>query len=108
MQQYRAKQLIFRLGWIWRGLSDYGEAITEMVCFDVSHHSEYTYASCVVASALGLDRHRFRLYKVEANGDDCLALKLALKKWQKRNEPLNSRLIIIDGGKGQINAASTF
>ncbi|MDC3180920.1 excinuclease ABC subunit UvrC [Gammaproteobacteria bacterium] len=111
MQQYRAKKTVGSLDWsgFWQELSNYmGETMTEMVCFDVSHHSgQHTYASCVVASALGLDRNRFRLYKLEANGDDCLALQMALKKWQQRNEPLSSRLIIIDGGKGQINAAST-
>ncbi len=110
MQQFRAKKTVGALDWgvFWQELSAYvGYDIAEMVCFDVSHHSgQYTYASCVVASQLGLDRKRFRLYKVEANGDDCLALQMALKRWVQKNEPTTDRLVIIDGGVGQINAAS--
>jgi len=111
MQQHRRKQTTGSLDWtaFWQSVSEFmGHKIDEILCLDVSHHQGGdTYASCVIVGPLGVDRKRSRVYKVNANGDDYLGIKLALEKRIKRHAFMPSCLYIIDGGKGQIAAAAS-
>ena len=78
-------------------------------CFDISHSSgEATVASCVVfdtAGPLKSDYRRFNIKSVQA-GDDYAALAQAVERRFKRRveeEALLPDLLVIDGGRGQIN-----
>ncbi|SEN57352.1 Excinuclease ABC subunit C [Halomonas caseinilytica] len=80
-------------------------------CFDISHsHGEATVASCVVFDANGprkSDYRRFNIKGVEA-GDDYAAMRQALTRRFKRlkdGEGEAPDLLIVDGGKGQLNMA---
>lgn len=80
-------------------------------CFDVSHSlGESTVASCVVFDTHGpvkSDYRRFNI-KVETPGDDIKALSSALTRRYTRlksESKMLPDLLIIDGGKGQVNAA---
>lgn len=90
------------------GLSDVVERIE---CFDVSHSlGESTVASCVVCGVSGpikADYRRFNIKNVKA-GDDYAALKQALMRRYtqlKQHEEKIPSLLLIDGGKGQLNIA---
>ncbi len=79
-------------------------------CFDISHTlGEETFASCVVFDRNGArksDYRRFRIKNVQA-GDDYAAMQQALERRLKRVESgeLNiPDILLIDGGKGQVNA----
>ncbi|MFM9271196.1 excinuclease ABC subunit UvrC [Halomonas elongata] len=80
-------------------------------CFDISHsHGEATVASCVVFDANGprkSDYRRFNIKNIEA-GDDYAAMRQALTRRFKRlkdGEGEAPDLLIVDGGKGQLNMA---
>ena len=80
-------------------------------CFDVSHTAgESTVASCVVFGSEGAvktDYRRFNITDVAA-GDDYGALRQALMRRYtriKRGEAALPDLLLVDGGKGQLNAA---
>ena len=79
-------------------------------CFDVSHsRGEATVASCVVfnhAGAAKADYRRFNIRDVPA-GDDYAALSQAFNRRYariKKEEGKLPDLVLIDGGKGQVNA----
>ncbi|MBB3232511.1 excinuclease ABC subunit UvrC [Halomonas stenophila] len=80
-------------------------------CFDISHsHGEATVASCVVFDASGprkSDYRRFNIEGVEA-GDDYAAMRQALtRRFRRLKEGEGERpdILIVDGGKGQLNMA---
>jgi excinuclease ABC subunit C len=80
-------------------------------CFDVSHtRGEATVASCVVFGPEGplkSDYRRFNIKTVEP-GDDYGALREALERRYKRlktGEGIIPDLLLIDGGKGQLEVA---
>lgn len=82
-----------------------------MECFDISHTGgELTVASCVVFDSLGPKKSDYRKFNIEGitGGDDYAAMDQALtrryKRLLKENKPLPD-LLIIDGGKGQVNIA---
>jgi excinuclease ABC subunit C len=93
-------------------------------CFDISHSSgEATVASCVVFSQSGpvkSDYRRFNIYNITA-GDDYAAMYQALhRRYQPFSKSIQSTsvstfsyqqklpdLLIIDGGKGQVEQAKT-
>ncbi len=77
-------------------------------CFDISHsQGEATYASCVVYSATGLDKSRYRRFSIKGvtAGDDYAALEDAVRRHLTRLLEQNDLpgLLLIDGGKGQVS-----
>lgn len=78
-------------------------------CFDISHSKgEATYASCVVyGEEEGLTKSRYRRFAIKgvAAGDDYAALEQAVTRHFTRLKEQQDLpdLLLIDGGKGQIN-----
>jgi excinuclease ABC subunit C len=87
------------------------QSLTRMECFDVSHtQGEATVASCVVFGAQGALKSDYRRFNINdvTKGDDYAALQQALLRRYTRvkmNEGVLPDLIVIDGGKGQLNIA---
>lgn len=87
--------------------------INSIECFDVSHtFGKQTIASCVVFNRSGPDKQNYRRYNIDKNinGDDVAALTEALTRRYKKllnNNQLDMfpDLILIDGGRAQVNAA---
>ncbi len=82
-----------------------------MECFDISHfQGEETVASCVVfeqGQAKKSDYRRFNIKNV-AKGDDYAAIEQAVRRRFERLVKEQAKLpdlLIIDGGKGQLNQA---
>lgn len=80
-------------------------------CFDISHSSgELTVASCVVFNQQGAIKSDYRRFNIEGitGGDDYAAMEQALTRRYTRlqkGEGILPDLLIIDGGKGQLNKA---
>ena len=80
-------------------------------CFDISHsHGEATVASCVVFDHQGPRKSDYRHFRIEgvAAGDDYAAMQQALTRRLKRvksGEAVAPDILIVDGGKGQLNMA---
>ena len=86
------------------------EPVERVECFDVSHSSgEATVASCVVFNhegAVKADYRKFNIRDVSA-GDDYAALSQAFSRRYsriKKEEGKLPDLVLIDGGKGQVNS----
>jgi excinuclease ABC subunit C len=79
-------------------------------CFDISHTGgEGTVASCVVFTGEGTTRKEYRRFNIEtvAGGDDYGALREAVSRRYARirdGEVPRPDLLLIDGGRGQVNA----
>ena len=74
-------------------------------CFDISHTSgKQVYASCVVFDSSGPNKKQYRTYKIpfEDKPDDYLALRYVFEKRYQEPKVIPD-LIIVDGGKGQLN-----
>ncbi len=74
-------------------------------CFDVSHTSgKQVYASCVVFDENGPNKKLYRTYKIpfDDKPDDYLALNYVFNKRYQDIKQVPD-LIIVDGGKGQLN-----
>lgn len=87
------------------------ESVDRIECFDISHtQGTETVASCVVFDENGPNRAAFRRYNIDAvtPGDDYAAILDVVRRRYtsllKRTMELPS-LILIDGGKGQLNQA---
>lgn len=85
------------------------EAPKRMECFDISHiQGAETVASMVVFTDGRPQKEEYRKYKlqtVEGSPDDFLSMQeVLLRRYRAAAEPLPD-LIVIDGGKGQLNAA---
>ena len=82
---------------------------TRMECFDISHsHGEATVASCVVFNQEGALKNDYRKFNIEGvgAGDDYGAMRQALtRRFKKITEDKKPDILLIDGGKGQINIA---
>jgi excinuclease ABC subunit C len=82
-------------------------------CFDISHSSgEATVASCVVFDQNGPLKSDYRRFNIEGitAGDDYAAMAQVLKRRYARlqkGEGKLPELLIIDGGKGQLQQAET-
>lgn len=85
--------------------------LSRIECFDISHTlGEATVASCVVYDNFSMRNNEYRRYNIEGitPGDDYAAMREALsRRYQKvvSGEGQLPDLILIDGGKGQVNAA---
>ena len=80
-------------------------------CFDISHTmGEATMASCVVYDDMAERHNEYRRYNITGNqpGDDYAAMRDVLQRRYARiaaGEGKLPDLILIDGGKGQVNIA---
>ena len=88
---------------------DLDEMPERLECFDISHVSgEATMASCVVFDVNGplkSDYRRYRIQGVEL-GDDYAALGQAIERRYKRIQSGEGKLpdlLVVDGGRGQVN-----
>ena len=84
-----------------------GRPLDRIECFDISHTmGESPIASCVVFDQGGMRKRDYRQYAITdiTGGDDYAAMRQALtRRYQKQPLP---DLLLIDGGKGQLNMAS--
>jgi len=87
------------------------EGAQRIECFDISHtRGEATVASCVVYDRLSMRPAEYRRYNIDgvAPGDDYAAMRQVLtRRYEKiqRGEARSPDLILIDGGRGQVNVA---
>jgi excinuclease ABC subunit C len=87
--------------------------IERLECFDISHiQGHATIASCVVFTSLGPDKSAYRQFSIKnlKAGDDYAALDEALTRRFKRlilENQSQPDILLIDGGKGQVNVAKT-
>lgn len=84
--------------------------IQRIECFDISHsQGESTTASCVVFEALGPLKREYRLYHIESvTNDDYGAMAEVLMRRYAKLKAQDASLpdiVLIDGGKGQLNQA---
>ena len=86
--------------------------LARIECFDISHTmGEATVASCVVYDELAMRNAEYRRYNISGitGGDDYAAMSQALRRrYQKLQAGEGKRpdLVLIDGGLGQLGAAS--
>ncbi len=84
--------------------------IERIECFDISHTmGEETVGSCVVFDDKGPAKAMYRQYNIEnGGGDDYAAMEQVLtrryQKMKSQNQTMPD-LVLIDGGKGQLNIA---
>lgn len=76
-------------------------------CFDISHSSgRDTQGGCVVFTPEGKKKEDYRRYNITdiTKGDDYAAMEQAINRRYK-NQTALPQLLLIDGGRGQLNAA---
>ena len=74
-------------------------------CYDISHHqSKASYGSQVVFEGGMPKKEDYRLYKLKDVNNDYLSMKTCLDRRFSRKEMDLPDLILIDGGKGQLEA----
>jgi len=87
------------------------DAVQRIECFDISHmQGEATVASCVVYDRFDMRNSEYRRYNIAGvqAGDDYAAMRSVLQRRYERisrGEGAVPDLILIDGGKGQVNVA---
>ncbi|OEY67424.1 excinuclease ABC subunit UvrC [Marinobacter sp. X15-166B] len=106
-----SKETVYRRLLALRDLLQLEDTPSRMECFDISHsHGEHTVASCVVFDENGPVKADYRLYNIEGvtGGDDYAAMQQVLTRRYRRlaaGEGKRPDLVLIDGGKGQLNIA---
>ena len=84
-------------------------SLQRMECFDISHtFGEATVASCVVFDLNGPVKKDYRIFNIKevTAGDDYAAMRQVLeRRYAKNSENIIPDLVIIDGGKGQLQQA---
>ncbi len=84
--------------------------LRDIACFDVSHHmGDKSVAACVRLNEEGFSKNDYRRFNIDGitPGDDYAAISSAVMRYFKRinNEKKSPPdLLIVDGGKGQINS----
>ena len=82
-------------------------------CFDISHTmGEATVASCVVYDRQQMQKSEYRRFNIRGitPGDDYAAMRQVLERRYQRVSETGGKvpdLILIDGGRGQVNTASS-
>ena len=95
-----------------RDLFELAETPNRIECFDISHIAGTdTIASCVVFGVEGALKNEYRRFNIAGivPGDDYAAMQQALTRRYKRvrdGEVIAPDILLIDGGKGQLNAAA--
>lgn len=85
-------------------------ALNRIECFDISHHQgDSTVAACVVYDKIRMQTAEYRRYHIHTAkpGDDCQAIREAVYRRYEavgRQDEKCPDVILIDGGKGQIDA----
>lgn len=88
------------------------EVPTRIECFDISHTAgERTVGACVVFDHQGAVKSDYRKFNISGiqPGDDYAAMQQTLKRRYQRvlqNDGKLPDMVIIDGGKGQLNVAA--
>lgn len=88
------------------------EGAQRVECFDISHTmGEATVASCVVYDRSQMQKAEYRRFNIRnvAPGDDYAAMRQVLERRYERVSAEAGKipdLILIDGGRGQVNIAS--
>lgn len=106
-----SKETVYRRLLALRELLELAATPSRMECFDISHsHGENTVASCVVFDENGPLKSDYRLYNIEGvtAGDDYGAMRQVLTRRYRKlaaGEGKRPDLVLIDGGKGQLNIA---
>jgi excinuclease ABC subunit C len=86
-------------------------SVQRIECFDISHtQGEATVASCVVYDRYRMRNSEYRRYNITGiqPGDDYAAIRDVLhRRYERiaRGEGVVPDLILVDGGRGQVNAA---
>jgi excinuclease ABC subunit C len=85
---------------------------TRLLCLDVSHSlGECTVVSCVILDEAIPQKNLYRRFSIEeGNGDDCQALKIGFTRYYAHSQETQEKwpdAILVDGGKGQLNALKT-
>ncbi len=86
-------------------------SVQRIECFDISHTmGEAAIGSCVVFDNLAMQSSEYRRYNIEGAtpGDDVAAMREVLTRRYRKiaaGEGKIPDLILVDGGKGQVNAA---
>ncbi len=94
-----------------RDLLELDETPQRIECFDISHTmGEATVASCVVFGPEGPEKSQYRRFNIAGitPGDDYAAMRQALERRYKRIQAGEGHLpdlLLIDGGKGQVQQA---
>ena len=84
---------------------------TRIECFDISHiQGESTVASCVVYQGTGMRKAEYRRFDIQGvqAGDDYAAIRQAVQRRYEKvasGDSIAPTLILIDGGRGQVNMA---
>ena len=87
------------------------DTIQQVECFDISHtFGEATVASCVVFNTEGPDKKSYRIFNIHdvTKGDDFAAMHQVLTRRYSETKSIDRLLpnvIIVDGGKGQLQQA---
>jgi excinuclease ABC subunit C len=84
------------------------KAISRIACVDISHHAgESAVASCVIWNSEGFEKNYYRKINIKniTPGDDYAAMSQALEKYFQSERCIEPDILLIDGGRGQLNCA---